>query len=184
MQDTLKDGKKACADAVEAMKRKLAGIRTGRASLSLIEHIEVEAYDSTTPLNQLATLAVADATLLTAQPWDAGVIKSIEDAIRSADLGLNPVNDGKLIRIPVPPLTEERRKEFAKKVHAMGEEFKNEVRQIRRDMREEIKLLKEEKEVSEDEMHRGFDEVQKLHDDFIKQVDALVAQKEEEIMTV
>lgn len=167
---------------LEAMARDLARVRTGRASVALLEGIKVECYGTQMPLPQVASLAAPESRLLTVQPWDPSLLGNIEKALLKSDLGLTPANDGKLIRLPIPPLTTERRKELVKMVKRMGEEAKVALRNIRRDANDRLKDLKKEKEISEDEAHRAQEEVQKVTDDFIKRVDAQAADKEKEIM--
>lgn len=170
--------------AVEDFKRKLGTVRTGRASTSLLDNIKVEYYGTPMPLNQLATIHAPEAALLTVQPFDSSMIGPIEKEIRSSDLGLNPGNDGKLIRIPIPPLTEERRKQMAKSVSEMAEEHKTAIRNIRRDANDKLKKALKDKQISEDEEKGGLDEVQKLTDSFIAKVTELAKHKEDEIMKV
>ena len=170
--------------AVEDLRKELSGVRSGRASISLLDHITVEYYGAPTPLNQVATLSVPEPTLITAQPWDLSLLPAIEKAIRSSDLGLNPGNDGKLIRIPIPPLTEERRKQLAKHVHKVLEDHRTAIRNIRRDENEVIKKMLKDKQVSEDEERKALDEVQKLTDQYTAKVEELAKKKEEEILTV
>jgi len=170
--------------AVEDLRRELSGVRSGRASISLLDHITVDYYGAPTPLNQVATLSVPEPTLITAQPWDLSLLPAIEKAIRSSDLGLNPGNDGKLIRIPIPPLTEERRKQLAKHVHKVLEDHRTAIRNIRRDENEVIKKMLKDKQVSEDEERKALDEVQKLTDQYTGKVEELAKKKEEEILTV
>jgi ribosome recycling factor len=170
--------------AVEDLRRELSGVRSGRASISLLDHITVEYYGAPTPLNQVATLSVPEPTLITAQPWDMSLLPAIEKAIRSSDLGLNPGNDGKLIRIPIPPLTEERRKQLAKHVGKVLEDHRTAIRNIRRDENEVIKKMLKDKQVSEDEERKALDEVQKLTDQYTEKVEELAKKKEEEILTV
>ncbi|MFQ5701246.1 MAG: ribosome recycling factor [Acidobacteriota bacterium] len=169
---------------VDGFRRILMTIRTGRASLSLLDGVRVDYYGSPTPLNQVATLTIPDPTLIVAQPWDPSTLPLIEKAILKADLDLNPTNDGKVIRIPIPPLTEERRKAMAKKVHILAEEARTAVRQIRRDANEKIKHLQKDKAISLDEEHRALDHVQKLTDQHIKMVDDLAESKEQEILAI
>lgn len=170
--------------AVEDLRRELSGVRSGRASISLLDHITVEYYGAPTPLNQVATLSVPEPTLITAQPWDLSLLTAIEKAIRSSDLGLNPGNDGKLIRIPIPPLTEERRKQMAKHVGKVLEDHRTAIRNIRRDENEVIKKMLKDKQVSEDDERKALDEVQKLTDQYTAKVEELAKKKEEEILTV
>lgn len=172
------------AKTVEDLRRELATIRTGRASLHLLDHVTVDYYGTSTPLNQLATLHVPEPSLITVQPWDVSQIGSIEKAILASDLGLNPSSDGKIVRIPIPPLTEERRQALAKHVGKVAEEHRTAVRNIRRDANDELKRLLKEKEISEDMEYDGLEQVQKVTDDHIKQVDELAALKEKEIVEV
>ena len=165
-------------------RHKLASVRTGRANLSVLDGVRVDYYGTPTPLNQVAKLAVPEPSLIVAQPFDPSTLPLIEKAIMASDLGLNPSNDGKLIRIPIPPLTEERRKQLVKKVHALGEEAKTAIRQIRRDANEEFKTLQKDGDVSEDDAHRAMDEVQKLTDKHTGQVDELCKNKEAELMEI
>jgi ribosome recycling factor len=170
--------------AIDALKKEFASIRTGRASLALLDGINVDYYGTPTPLSQVATLNVPEPRMITIQPWDQKLIANIEKAILKSDLGLTPGNDGKLIRIPIPQLTEERRKELVKVVKKRGEEAKVAVRNIRRDINDEIKKLEKDKEISEDEMKKDLDEVQKLTDAHVKKVDELISHKETEVMEV
>ena len=170
--------------AVEDFRRKLTSVRTGRASTSLLDSITIEYYGSRMPLNQLATLNAPEAALVTIAPFDPTLIPVIEKEIRSSDLNVNPSNDGKLIRIPIPPLTEERRKQMAKMVHEMAEDHKTAVRNIRRDENDKLKKALKDKLISEDEEKGGLDEVQKLTDQFVAKIVDLTKVKEEEIMKV
>ncbi len=171
-------------DKIAAFKKELAKVRTGRASLNVLDSVRVDYYGAPTPLNQVATMNIPESRLITVQPWDANVIGDIEKAIMKADLGLNPNSDGKIIRIAIPPLTEERRKELVRTVKRMGEDCKVAVRNSRRDTNELLKDMEKEKEISQDDMHRGRDEVQKVTDDFIKKVDEVLAAKEKEILEI
>ncbi len=164
------------------LQHALATIRTGRASISLLEPIRVDYYGTPTPLNQVATLHVPEPSLITLQPWDASQIGAIEKAIRSADLGLNPSNDGKLIRVPIPALTQERRKELVKHLHGIAEEHRVGLRNIRRDANEGLKKLLKDKTISEDDEKRGLDEVQKLTDGAMVKIDQAAKAKEKEVM--
>jgi ribosome recycling factor len=166
------------------LRKELAGVRSGRASVSLLDHVMVEYYGNPTPLNQVATLAIPEATLITAQPWDISLLSAIEKAIRSSDLGLNPGNDGKIIRIPIPPLNEERRKQLAKHVSKVMEDHKTAVRNIRRDENDVLKKMLKDKLISEDDERKGLDEIQKITDEFVKKVEEQAHKKEEEIMKV
>jgi ribosome recycling factor len=184
IRDVIQKTKVRMEKAVEDLRRELAGIRSGRASISLLDHITVEYYGAPTPLNQVATLSVPEPTLITAQPWDLSLLTVIEKAIRSSDLGLNPGNDGKLIRIPIPPLTEERRKQLAKHVGKVLEDHRTAIRNIRRDENEVIKKMLKDKQVSEDDERKALEEVQKLTDQYTAKVEELAKRKEEEILTV
>ncbi len=184
IKDAIQMTKVRMEKAVDDLRRELSGVRSGRASLSLLDHITVEYYGTPTPLNQVATLSVPEPTLITAQPWDMSLLSAIEKAIRSSDLGLNPSNDGKLIRIPIPPLTEERRKQLAKHVHKVLEDHRTAIRNIRRDENDVVKKLLKDKKVSEDEERKGLEEVQKLTDQYMAKVEELARKKEEEILTV
>ncbi|MGD8343947.1 MAG: ribosome recycling factor [Desulfobacterales bacterium] len=168
--------------AVEALRRELKRVRTGRASLSILDGIKVDYYGTLTPLNQMATLAVPESRLITIQPWDISVIKDIEKALLKSDLGLTPANDGKLIRISIPPLTEERRKELVKVVHKMAEDYKVSIRNARRDANELLKSLKKDGDISEDEAFKSQEEVQKITDEHIKHIDECCQEKEKEIL--
>ncbi len=165
-------------------QHKLATVRTGRASLGILDRVRVDYYGTPTPLNQVAKLAIPEPTLIVAQPFDASILPAVEKAILAADLGLNPSNDGKLIRIPIPPLTEERRKQLVKRVRAMGEEAKTATRQIRRDANEELKKLEKSGEISEDDARRHLDEVQKKTDAHTSGIDELCKNKEKELMEI
>src|SRR5579864_678512 len=164
------------------LQHDMAGVRTGRASVSLLDNVRADYYGTPTPLNQLATLHVPEPTMITVQPWDVSQIGAIEKAIRAADLGLNPANDGKLIRVPIPPLTEERRKDFVKKLHHLAEDHRVAMRNVRRDANENIKKLLKDKVISEDEDRRAHDEIQKLTDASIQKLDQAAKTKEKEIM--
>jgi ribosome recycling factor len=168
--------------SVEALKNELSRMRTGRASLSILDGIRVDYYGTPTPLNQMATLAVPESRLITIQPWDASVIKEIEKAILKSDLGLTPSSDGKIIRISIPQLTEERRKELVKVVHKVCEEHKVSVRNFRRDSNDLLKSMKKEGEISEDEAFKAQDEVQKITDEYIQLIDECYTEKEKEIL--
>jgi ribosome recycling factor len=166
------------------LQQDMAGIRTGRASVSIFDNLRVDYYGTPTPLNQLANLHVPDPSLITVQPWDVSQIGAIEKAIRSSDLGLNPANDGKIVRVPIPPLTEERRKEIVKRLHNIAEEHRVALRNIRRDANDHLKKLLKDKLISEDEERRSLDGVQKLTDGHIQKVDQVSKTKEKEILEV
>ncbi len=171
---------KALAD----LQHEMASIRTGRASVSILDGIRVDYYGAPTPLNQLATLHVPEPSMITIQPWDVSQIGAIEKAIRSSDLGLNPSNDGKMIRVPIPPLTEERRKEIVKRLHHVAEDHRVALRNIRRDANEQLKRLLKEKLISEDEERRALDEIQKMTDANIQKLDQAAKAKEKEILEI
>ncbi len=181
--EILEETRRKMNKVLEVMSHDLSRVRTGRASVALLEGIKVECYGTTMPLTQVASLAAPEPRLLTVQPWDPGILGDIEKAILKSDLGLTPTNDGKVIRLPIPPLTTERRKELVKTVKKMGEDAKVALRNIRRDANEQFKKLKNDKQLSEDEAHRAQDEVQKITDEFIKKVDQATAEKEQEIMS-
>ena len=183
-KDVIKETKPRMDHAIDDALRKLATVRTGRASVSLLDTISVDYYGTPTPLTQMASVHAPEPQMLTVQPWDQTQVVSVEKAIRAADLGLNPSNDGKLVRIPIPPLTEERRKQLAKQVHEIAEEHRTAVRNIRRDANEKIKKMLKDKAISEDNERDGLDEVQKLTDSYISKIDELSKSKEHEIMSV
>jgi len=168
--------------ALSDLQHDMAAVRTGRASVSLLDSVRADYYGTPTPLNQLATLHVPEPSLITLQPWDVSQIGAIEKAIRAGDLGLNPSNDGKLIRVPIPPLTEERRKELAKKLHHIAEDHRVAMRNIRRDANENVKKLLKDKTISEDDDRRAHDDIQKLTDGHIQKLDQAVKAKEKEVM--
>jgi len=169
-------------DTLDALKKQFMKIRTGRASTALLDGIKVKCYDTQMPLDQVASLSVPESRLITIKPWDQSIIGEIEKSILKSELGLTPMNDGKIIRISIPPLTEERRKELAKLAKKMAEESKISIRNHRREANELFKELKNEKEISEDDMHKSQDEVQKITDEFIKKTDEITAEKEKEII--
>lgn len=182
MQETFRETEIKMKHAVDHFHRELRTLRTGRASLAILEGVTVDYYGTPTPLNQLANLSVPEANLIVAQPYDPSQISAIERAIVQADLGLNPSNDGKLIRIPVPPLTEERRREIVRKAHDMAEDSRNGVRQARREGNDRLKKMEKDKEISQDDERRGHDEVQKLHDHYIGDINQALESKEKQIM--
>jgi ribosome recycling factor len=181
-EEILSELKEKMTKSQEALKKEFGRIRTGRASTALLDGIKVECYDSLMPLDQVASISVPESRLMTVKPWDQSIIGDIEKSILKSELGLTPMNDGKIIRIPIPPLTEERRKELAKLARKMAEESKIAIRNQRRDANELFKELKNEKEISEDELYRCQDEVQKITDKFIKGIDTITAEKETEIL--
>ncbi|MFP4474457.1 MAG: ribosome recycling factor [Desulfatibacillaceae bacterium] len=168
--------------SVEALKKELTRVRTGRASLSLLDNIRPNVYGAPTPLNQVASISVPESRLITIQPWDPSIVGEVEKAIMKSDLGLTPNSDGKIIRIQIPPLTEDRRKELVKVVNKMCEEHKVAVRNVRREANENLKKLKKDGDIAEDEMFRGQDQVQKITDEHIEQIDELCKEKEKEIL--
>jgi ribosome recycling factor len=170
--------------ALSDLQHDMASIRTGRASLGILDHIRVNYYGTPTPLNQIANLHVPEPSLITLQPWDVSQIGAIEKAIRASDLGLNPSNDGKLIRLPIPPLTEERRKELVKKLHAGAEHHRVATRNIRRDGNEAVKKLLKDKKIAEDEEKKALDEIQKTTDAFMQKIDQAAKVKEKEILEI
>lgn len=182
VKETMAQAKTRMGKALEDFRHDLATVRTGRASASLLDHIKVEYYGTPTPLNQVATLGVPEPSMLTVQPWDPSLLSLIDKAIRSSDLGLNPVNDGKVLRVPIPPLTEERRKELVKHLHKLLENHRTAIRNIRRDSNEELKRLLKDKKISEDEEKRALEDVQELTDEFIGKLDSQGVSKEKEIM--
>ncbi len=168
--------------AVEHVRHELAGVRTGRASVTILDPIHVDAYGSRMPLNQLASLSVPEPAMIVAQPFDPSQLSAIEKAIRSSDLGLNPQSDGKVVRIPIPALTEERRKELSRHVHKLTEEGRNNIRAVRRDANERLKKLLKDHKISEDDERKGLDEVQKLTDSNTKQIDDMQKKKDQDLL--
>ena len=168
--------------SIEALKKEFVRLRTGRASTAILDGIRVNCYETQMPLDQVASLSVPESRLITIKPWDQSIMGEIEKSILKSELGLTPMNDGKLIRISIPPLTEERRKELAKLARKMSEECKISIRGQRREANDMFKELKNEKEISEDEMFRAQDEVQKVTDEFIKKIDEITSEKEKEII--
>ncbi len=177
--DDLKSGMKS---SIEVLKRELSKRRTGRANAAILDGIKIEYYGSKSPLNQVASVKVPDHSLITIQPWEKALVPVIEKAIQISSLGLTPNNDGTIIRIPIPPLTTERRQELAKDVKKLGEEAKIGLRNQRRDANDMLKSAEKEKEISEDELHRTLAKVQEITDEFVKQVDVIIGEKESEIM--
>lgn len=184
IDDVMKEAKDAMNRSVDALKRELTKVRTGRASTALLDDVRVDYYGTPTPLNQVGTLAVPEARMITIQPWEKQIIPEIEKAIHKADLGLNPNSDGQLIRIVIPPLTEERRKEMVKVIRRMGEDAKIAIRNARRDANDTLKMLEKEKEITEDDLKRGEKLVQDVTDDFVVKVDEVVDNKEKEVMEI
>lgn len=184
LNDIYADAQDRMDKALESLENEFKRLRTGRASVTLVDGLKVAYYGTSTPLNQLATLTIPDPRTIMIQPWDITIIGDLEKAILKSELGLTPMNDGKVIRINIPPLTTERRRELVKIVKKMAEEAKVAVRNIRRDANEMIKDLKKDKEISEDDQFRGQEETQKITDDFIKRIDALYTTKEKEILEI
>ena len=184
IEEILKDAEQRMQKSIESLKAVLVKVRTGRASPALIQHLTVDYYGTQTPISQVANVTVQDARTLGIQPWEKPMVPLIEKAILESDLGLNPVTAGEIIRIPLPPLTEERRKEMAKMVNAEGEGGKVAIRNIRRDANGDIKELLKEKEISEDDSRRGEESIQKLTDTYVKQVDDMLVVKEKDLMQV
>ena len=168
--------------ALDHLKHELAGVRTGRASTALLDHVHVEAYGAKMPMNQVAALSVPEPTLIVAQPFDPSLLPALERAIRLSDLGLNPSNDGKVIRIPIPALTEERRKELSRHVHKLAEEGRNTVRGVRRDANDRLKKLLKDSKISEDDERKGLDDVQKITDQHTKLIDDAQKKKDTELL--
>lgn len=182
VKETIAQAKTRMTKALEDFRHEIAGLRTGRASTALLETIKVDYYGTPTPLSQVATLGVPEPTMLTVQPWDVSLVGAIDKAIRASDLGLNPVNDGKILRVPVPALTEERRKELVKHLHKVLELHRTAVRNIRRDSNDELKGLFKDKKISEDEEKRALEDVQKLTDELIGKIESQGGAKEKEIL--
>ena len=168
--------------AIDRVRRDMAGVRTGRATVTLLDGVQVEAYGSRVPINQVATLSVPEPAMIVAQPFDPSLLKAIEKAIGSGDLGLNPANDGKVIRIPIPSLTDDRRKELSRHVHKQAEEGRNAVRQVRRDANERLKKLLKEHQISEDDERKGLDQIQKVTDAHVKLIDELQKKKDQDLL--
>jgi ribosome recycling factor len=181
---TVEDAKRRMEEALDAIRREFATVRTGKATPALLDTVRVEAYGSKLPLNQVATVNTPEHTLIVVQPYDKSLVHEVEKAILTADLGLNPANDGNVIRVPIPPLNEERRKEYVKILHKMAEEGRVSIRQARRTVREEIHELVKKHEVGEDEGRRREDALEKLTHQYTDKVDELLKKKEEEVMAI
>jgi len=181
-KDVIKETRPRMETVIEDFRRKLATIRTGRAAVSLLDTVMVDYYGTMTPLSQMASVHAPEPQMLTVQPWDQTQIAAVEKAIRAAGLGLNPQNDGKIVRIPLPALTEERRRELSKHVHKLSEEARNAVRQVRRDANDKLKKLLKDHKISEDDEKKGLDEVQKITDNHIKLIDDLQKKKDQELL--
>lgn len=184
IKEIINDTRRRMDSAVEDSRKKLASVRTGRATVSLLDSVQVEYYGTQMPLNQVATIHAPEPTMLTVQPFDPTQLGSIEKAIRASELGLNPSNDGKLIRVPIPPLTEERRRQMVKIVHEVAEEHRTAVRNIRRDANDHLKKMLKDKAISEDNEKDALDQVQKLTDQHIARINEVSENKEKEVMTV
>ena len=184
VKEVMDKSRVAMEKALDALRRDLSRVRTGRASVTLLEDVQVDYYGTPTPLNQVGTLTVPEPRLITIQPWEKKLIPDIEKAIYKADLGLNPSSDGQLVRVVIPPLTEERRKEMVKQVKRMAEDSKIVIRNARRDANEALKKLEKEKEISEDDLKRAEKEIQDLTDNYVQKTDETVAHKEKEVMEV
>ncbi len=184
IQDVIRDIQHRMHGAIEALHREFKTLRTGRANAAMLDGIVIEYYGTPTPLAQVASLKVPEPSLIVAEPWDKTMVGAIEKAIRNSDLGLNPANDGKVVRIPIPQLTEERRKELVKRAHHVAEEARTAIRQVRRDGNERLKKMLKGHEISEDDEKRGLDEIQKLTDKHIDEVGTILKHKETDIMAV
>jgi ribosome recycling factor len=184
MQTVLDDGKKRMVGAIGALDKEFGKLRTGRATTALVDSIQVDYYGTPTPISQLSSVSVPDSKTITIQPWDKGAFGAVEKAIQTSDLGLNPVNDGKIIRISIPPLTEERRKELVKVAKKYTEDAKIAIRNVRRDMNDALKKMEKDKDISEDDLRRGEADVQKMTDDYVKKADEVMAAKEKEILEI
>ena len=184
ISDVIKDVQHRMHGAIDALHREFKSLRTGRANAAMLDTVTVDYYGTPTPVAQVASIKVPEASLIVAEPWDKSMVGAIEKAIRNADLGLNPANDGKVVRIPVPQLTEERRKELVKKAHHVAEEARTAIRQVRRDGNDKLKKLLKDHEISEDDEKRGLDEIQKMTDKHIDEVGNILKHKEQDIMAV
>jgi ribosome recycling factor len=184
IEDLKKDAETRMAKSIESLRHELSKLRTGRAHTSLLDHITVEYYGSDVPLSQVANISVVDARTLGVSPWEKQMVPVIEKAILNSDMGLNPVTSGEIIRVPLPPLTEERRKDMTKIVRQEGENAKVAIRNIRRDVLGDIKQLQKEKEITEDDEHRAQDEIQKITDKYVAEVDKLLEAKEKDLMEI
>src|ERR1700736_6214315 len=183
-KDAMAQGRLRMEKAVEDFRKELAGTRTGRANVTLLDHIRVDYHGTSMPVNQLGTLSVPEPTMIVISPWDPSAVPLIDKAIRTSDLGLNPTNDGKVVRVPIPALTEDRRKDIVKQLHKVLENHRTAVRNIRRDLKEAIEKLEKEKKISEDEKKRSLDELEKVSHAETKKIEDLSAAKEKEIMSI
>jgi ribosome recycling factor len=183
-RDAMAAAKTRMEKAVEDFRKDLATIRTGRANSALLDHVRVDYHGTPMPVNQLGTMTIPDASMIVISPWDPGAVPLIDKAIRSSDLGLNPTNDGKVVRVPIPSLTEERRKDLVKQLHKVLENHRTAVRNVRRDLKEAIEKLEKEKKISEDEKKRSLDELEKISHAETKKIEDLSAAKEKEVLQV
>jgi ribosome recycling factor len=183
-KDALVQAKIRMEKAVEDFRKELGGVRTGRANVALLDHVRVDYHGTSMPINQLGTLSVPDATMIVISPWDASAVPMIDKAIRTTDLGLNPTNDGKVVRVPIPPLTEDRRKDLVKHIHKVLENHRTAVRNIRRDIKEAVEKLEKDKKISEDDRKRTLDELEKLTHSETKKIEDFSASKEKEVMEI
>lgn len=184
MEKHIKDCTSRMQKSIDSLEKDFSRLRTGRASTALVDNIRVEYYGTPTPLNQVASVSIPDSRTISISPWDRNAFSNIEKAIMKSDLGLTPINDGRAIRINIPPLTEERRKDLVKMAKKYTEEAKVAIRNVRRDVNEALKKMQTAKEISEDDLHKAQDEVQKATDSFVKKADATLAEKEKEIMEI
>lgn len=182
VKDELRELEKKMKVSADHFRKNLSKLRTGRANLGLFEDIKVDYYGSLTPVNQVATLSVPDPTLITVQPWDPALLETVDKAIRSADLGLNPISDGKMLKVPIPPLDEERREEMAKHTNKMLEDEKTAIRIMRRESKEKIEELEDNNEITEDDKFWGYDKLQEITDEYTKKIEQFAAAKEKEIL--
>ena len=182
VKETLRDVEKRMKTSAEHFRKDLSKLRTGRANLGLFEDIKVNYYGTLTPINQVATLGVPDPTLITIQPWDPSLLADLDKAIRNADLGLNPINDGKQLKVPIPPLDEERRQELAKHIRNLLEEERTALRIMRRDAKDEIEEMEKSKEITEDDKFWGYDKLQEITDEYVKKIEDYADAKEQEIL--
>ena len=183
-KDAMAQGRARMEKAVEDFRKELSGLRTGRANVTLLDHIRVDYHGTQMPVNQLGSLSVPDATMIVISPWDPSAVPLIDKAIRTSDLGLNPTNDGKVVRVPIPPLTEDRRKEIVKHMHKVLENHRTAVRNVRRDIKEAVDKLEKEKKISQDEQKRSLEELEKLTHSETKKIEDLAAVKEKELLEV
>lgn len=184
VKDILRELENKMKVSAEHFRKDMSKLRTGRANINLLEDIKVEYYGNLTPINQVATLGVPDPTLITVQPWDPSTLDAVDKAIRSADLGLNPVNDGKMLKVPIPPLDEERRQEIAKHIKKLLDDEKTALRIMRRESKEAIEKLEEDKEITEDDKFWGYDKLQEVIEEYNKKIEEMAAAKEKEILEV